>query len=179
MKFIALLRGINVGGNNKVSMAELKICFEELGFQGVKTYINSGNVIFDSEATDKVVLVKICEESVRKHFGFSVICSIISAKELKQALLTAPSWWDGDKESKHNAIFVIEPLRPEDIMKEIGEAKPEYESVATSGQIIFWSAPIKTFSRTRYSKIVGAEVYKSVTIRNANTAKKLVELSSS
>ena len=178
MKFIALLRGINVGGNNKVSMAELKVCFEKLGFQDVKTYINSGNVIFDSEITDKVVLIRMCEESIREHFGFHVICSVVSAEELRQALSNAPSWWDGDKESKHNAIFVIEPYRPHDIMKEIGDAKPEYESVEACGQIIFWSAPLKTFSRTRYSKIVGTKMYKSVTIRNANTVKKLVELSS-
>ena len=48
MKFIALLRGINVGGNNKVSMSELKVIFEQAGMQNVSTYINSGNVIFES-----------------------------------------------------------------------------------------------------------------------------------
>lgn len=177
MKFIALLRGINVGGNNKVSMAELKLCFEELGFQNVKTYINSGNVIFDSDKTDKAMLVRICEESIQKRFGFQVICFVMFAEELKLALLNAPSWWDNDENSKHNAIFVIEPVRPQDIIKEIGEAKSDYESVGTFGQIIFWSTPIKTFSHSRYSNIVGSKLYKSITIRNANSTKKLAELS--
>ena len=178
MKFIALLRGINVGGNNKVPMADLKLCFEELGFENVQTYINSGNVIFNSDIADKVKLIKTCEESIEKIFGFHVVCSVISGEELKESLSNAPAWWGEDKDSKHNAIFVIEPVRPDDIMKEIGEAKLEFENVEAYGQIIFWSAPIKTFSRTRYAKIVGTRAYKSVTIRNANTIKKLVDLSS-
>ncbi len=178
MKFIALLRGINVGGNNKVSMADLKLCFEKLGFENVQTYINSGNVIFDSEIADKIKLIKMCEESIERIFGFHVICSIITGDELKESLSNAPAWWGDDEDSKHNAIFVIEPVSPEDISKEIGETKLDFESVATYGQIIFWSAPVKTFSRTRYAKIVGTKAYKSVTIRNANTTRKLLELSS-
>ena len=178
MKFIALLRGINVGGNNKVSMANLKLCFEELGFENVQTYINSGNVIFDSEIANKIQLIKICEESIERIFGFHVVCSIITVEELKESLSNAPAWWGDDKDSKHNAIFVIEPVSPNDISKEIGEAKLEFELVSAYGQIIFWSAPVKTFSRTRYAKIVGTKAYKSVTIRNANTTKKLLELSS-
>ncbi len=77
MKFIALLRGINVGGKNKVAMAELKKCFEEAGFNNVMTYINSGNVIFESAQTDVSKLVRICEATVEKRFGFHVICSVI------------------------------------------------------------------------------------------------------
>ena len=72
--------------------------------------------------------------------------------------------------------FVIAPKKAEEIIAEIGEAKPEYESVAAHHPIIFWSAPIKTFSRTRYSKIVGTKTYQSVTIRNASTTRKLAEL---
>ena len=58
MKYVALLRGINVGGNNKVSMTELKTCLEEAGFENVSTYINSGNVLFESEANDAVKLAQ-------------------------------------------------------------------------------------------------------------------------
>lgn len=61
-------------------------------------------------------------------------------------------------------------------MAEVGEAKPDYENVAAVHPIIFWSAPIKTFGRTRYSKIVGTKAYQSITIRNANTTLKLAEL---
>jgi uncharacterized protein (DUF1697 family) len=58
----------------------------------------------------------------------------------------------------------------------VGHSKPEYEQVSFYGQVIFWSAPIQTFSRTRWSKIVGKSAYQSVTIRNANTTKRLLQL---
>ena len=176
MKYLALLRGINVGGNNNVPMSELMACFEGVGFKNVSTYINSGNVLFESEESSLEKLVKVCEEAIEKHFGFHVVCSVISANELLDAVAHTPDWWNADSSAKHNAIFVIAPAKAEDVMKEVGDAKPEYEKVAAYGPIIFWSAPIQTFSRTRYSKIVGTAAYQSITIRNANTTLKLAEL---
>ena len=175
MRYIALLRGINVGGNNKVAMSELKSCFEQAGFKNVLTYINSGNVIFESDETDTAKLVVICEAAIEKQFGFRVVCSVITAAELLAALKHATKWWN-DGDAKHNALFVIAPKKADEIMTAVGEAKPEYEKVAAYHPIIFWSAPLKTFGRTRYSKIVGTKTYQSITIRNANTTLKLAEL---
>jgi uncharacterized protein (DUF1697 family) len=175
MKFVALLRGINVGGKNKVTMSDLKGCFENIGFKNVITYINSGNVIFESEDEDTVKLVGMCEDAIETKFGFHVVCSVVSAEELLQAVAHAPKWWNtGD--AKHNAIFAIAPKKAEEVAAEIGDIKPEYENIAIYHPIIFWSAPIQTFSRTRYSKIVGTKTYQSVTIRNANTTCKLAAL---
>ena len=72
MRYIALLRGVNVGGNNKVPMGELKACFEKAGFLNVSTYINSGNVLFDADETDIIKLICMCEELLLKQFGFPV-----------------------------------------------------------------------------------------------------------
>lgn len=177
MKYIALLRGINVGGNNKVPMAELRHCFEAAGFSGVSTYINSGNVIFEAAAQDNAQLVEICEAAIETRVGFRVVCAVISVSELRQALDAAPDWW-GKGDAKHNALFAIAPVTAREIMETVGAAKPEYEKVAMYEPVIFWSAPLKTFSRTRYSTIVSTTVYASVTIRNANTARKLLELAS-
>lgn len=178
MKYIALLRGINVGGNNKVSMADLKAEFENVGFENVQTYINSGNVIFETKHMSKVKLVEICEKSIEQKFGFHIVCSIITAEELHKAVSNAPPWWGSGDGVKHNALFVIAPATASEVIKEVGEAKPEYEKVAAYEPIIFWSAPLKTFGRTRYSKIVGTKAYQSITIRNDRTTKKLVELTS-
>ena len=95
---------------------------------------------------------------------------------LSAALDHAPSWWDQDKDSKHNAIIIIPPVTADEVFKEVGEIKPEYEKADYFGQVVFWSAPVKTFSRTRWSKVVGSSVYNSITIRNANTVKKLAQL---
>lgn len=177
MKYIALLRGINVGGNNKVSMTQLKESFISLGFENVVTYINSGNVIFDAPEQEVAGLVAKCEQVIEKDFGFHIVCSVISADDLQDAVAHAPEWWGLKDDDKHNAIFVIAPSTAEEIIKEVGEAKPEYEKIASHGPVIFWTAPLQTFGRTRYSKIVGTAAYKFVTIRNANTTRKLVELS--
>ncbi len=179
MKYVALLRGVNVGGKNKISMTDLKICFEELGFKNVITYINSGNIIFDSEENNITKLIKMCEEAISKQFDLKIVCNVISAQNVIEAINQAPGWWGVGKSSKHNAIFIIPPASAQSIINEIGEIKPEYERVEIVGSIILWSAPIKTFSKTRYTKIVGTKAYKSVTIRNSNTVTKLIELCNS
>lgn len=176
MRYIALLRGVNVGGNNKVPMSDLKASFEQAGFRSVSTYINSGNVLFDSEETSIEKLISQCEELLKKKFGIPISLTIIDVDTLKDALDHAPEWWDMDQDSKHNAIFVMPPATAAEISAEVGEMKPEYEKVSDSKNVIFWSAPLKTFSRTRWSKIVGTKAYQKVTIRNANTTKKLLEL---
>lgn len=175
MKYIALLRGINVGGKNQLSMKDLKELLEKNGFSDVETYINSGNILFSSEHSTAEQLKKSCEALIFEKFGLEISVMVLAAAELIETLNHAPDWWGADKESKHNALFVIPPATAEEVMKEVGEAKPEYEKVESFGKVIFWSAPIKTFSRTRWSKIVGKPVYHEVTIRNANTVKNLAQ----
>jgi uncharacterized protein (DUF1697 family) len=177
MKYIALLRGINVGGKNMVSMSDLKACFENAGFLSVMTYINSGNVIFDSEESDTTKLIKKCEDIIEMKFGFPINLALIGANTLKEALEHAPEWWGEDPDSKHNAIFVIKPGTAEKVIADVGKIKPEYEKLFAFKDIIFWSAPVKTFSRTRWSKVAGTRPYQYITVRNANTTKKLLELS--
>jgi uncharacterized protein (DUF1697 family) len=175
-KYIAFLRGINVGGKNKVSMPELKTLFEQNGFVDVMTYINSGNVIFASEKTNTEKIKKECELFIAGKFHFKIPVTIISAADLSEALDNAPSWWNTDENSKHNAIFVIPPVTVNEVFEQVGTIKPEYEKVDYYERVIFWSAPIETFSKTRWSKVVGTSIYDSITIRNANTVNKLIQL---
>jgi uncharacterized protein (DUF1697 family) len=175
-KYIALLRGINVGGKNKISMPELKRIFEDMGYKDVVTYINSGNVIFSSSNEDEDEIRTSCESAIAEQLNLNILIAIISAKDLASALRNAPTWWDKDAQSKHNAIFVIPPATAPEIIEQVGSAKTEYEQVSYYGQVVFWTAPIQTFSRTRWSKIVGKPAYNSITIRNSNTTKKLLEL---
>ena len=176
-KHIVLLRGINVGGKNKIAMPVLKAAFEAADFADVRTYINSGNVIFSIDDEDTVALQQRCRQIIMDTFGLDIITAVISAEEYMDALNHAPVWWDNDAGSKHNAIFVIKPVSTASVIEEVGEIKPGYEQSAFYGQVIFWSAPIKTFSQTRWSQVVSAKpLYNSITIRNANTANKLLQL---
>ena len=177
MRYIALLRGINVGGHNIIRMSSLKGAFERRGFQDISTYINSGNIIFDS-TLDKNCLKIICETLIAEEFKLNIIVCIISAAELASALAHAPKWWNEAPNSKHNAFFVIPPATAEELCARVGVINEKYEIVAHHGLVIFWSAPISSFSRTRWSKIISTDkdVSHAITVRNANTTLKLAEL---
>ena len=176
MRYVILLRGINVGGKNTLPMPALRAAFMEEGFSDVVTYINSGNLLFSHDETDTTALKIRCEVLIQSRFGLNIPVAVIPAADLRAAVAHAPAWWNRDADSKHNAIFVIAPATAEEVSTQVGAIKPEYERIAHHGQVIFWSAPIKTFSRTRWSKVVSTAAYGSITIRNANTALKLAEL---
>jgi len=176
-KYIALLRGINVGGKNTVKMADLKHTFEQRGFQNVTTYINSGNVLFDSDLEETAVK-SACENMIAEDFGIDIPVCVISVAELIDTLSHAPGWWNKSPDARHDALFVLPPMTAEQIVDHIGQIKEEYESLAYYGRVVFWSAPMATFSRTRVSKVIPKDkaVYHAITVRNANTSLKLAEL---
>ncbi|MDR1558114.1 MAG: DUF1697 domain-containing protein [Clostridiales bacterium] len=174
--YIALLRGINVGGNNKIIMSELKSAFERRGFQKAVTYINSGNILFGSELDESAVKT-VCEELIAGDFALDIPVCVISADDLAEALANAPEWWNKASGSRHDAFFVIPPLTAEGICDHVRVVNEEYEKVYYYGKVIFWSAPIAAFSRTRWSKISKDKaMYRGITVRSANTAIKLAEM---
>jgi len=175
-EYIALIRGINVGGKNAVSMTKLKESLLNIGFENVSSYINSGNIIFESQETDLIKLVATFANILTIEFAVITKVAVLSVKEIHDSLQHAPEWWGQDPNSKHNAIFVIAPADVREVLEGVGDAKPEYEKIDAYNHVIFWSAPIDTFSRTRWSKIVSTNAYDKITIRNFNTTKKLVDL---
>ena len=174
--FIALLRGINVGGKNKLNMTELRAAFARRGFQEAETYINSGNVIFQSDLDENAVKT-ICEELIAEDFGLTIPVCVILAADLKETLSHAPEWWSKTPDTRHDAFFTLPPITAEEIYVHIGAVKEEYEKVSFHGSVIFWSAPMATYSRTRWSKLSKDKtMYHAITVRNANTVIKLSEL---
>lgn len=178
-QYIALLRGINISGKNKISMPLLKAAFEAMGFLDVSTYINSGNVLFSSEGNDTGALSILCHNMIEAQFLLDIPVVVLSRDELRGALDNAPAWWDvpSEKTVIHQVIFPVPPLTVEAVYQAVGEAKPAYEQVGSYQNVIFWSAPRATLSRTRWYKIASSSVNDRVTIRNASTAKKLLALS--
>ena len=175
-RYIALLRGINVGGKNMIDMKQLKAAFAEAGFCDVRTYINSGNVLFSSSMESARVLAA-SKKLISEQFKLDIPVVILTSEELSDLLDHAPEWWGREPDTRHNAMFVIAPATAEDICAEVGEIKAQYEKCAYYGRLIFWSAPIKTFSRTRWGKVSSLAAYQKITVRNSNTAYKLLELS--
>lgn len=175
-KYVALLRGINVGGKNKIKMVELKRAFEETGYSQVTTYINSGNVIFTSDNSDKIVLNQEIQGLIRLHFSLEIPVSVISATDLTRVLEGAPSWWNADTACVNYVIFLIPPTSGAEVLAAVGEPNALYEKIEIFEEVIFLSAPRQTYTKSRWSKIASSTVNQYVTIRNANTVNKLRSL---
>lgn len=178
IKYIALLRGVNISGKNKIAMPTLKKEFEGLNFKSVLTYINSGNIIFSSDIEDKEMISTKIKLMIREKFDLDIPVFIITIEELVDVLAEAPDWWGNDnKEIYDNIIFIIPPTTYEEVFLEIGEAKKEYEKIRNYKNIIFWSFELKSYAKTNWIKTANSKINDKVTIRTANTVKKLLKLS--
>ena len=175
-RYIALLRGINISGKNKIPMSELKNIFVEFGFENVATYLNSGNVIFSSMPDDNERLSKQIRLMIKDRFNLDIPVFIILQEELKKLLSKAPDWWeDEDKEIYDNLIFIMHPLSYEEIYDAIGNPKEEYEKIYNYQNVIFWSFSRKNYQKTNWwSKTASSKVSNKITIRTANTIRKIV-----
>ena len=173
-KYVALLRGINISGKNKIPMAELKKGFEKLAFQEVKTYLNSGNVIFSSDEDDTKNITNQIEKMIKNQFDLDIPVFVISKDVIVDVLHNAPEWWGNDnKEIYDNLIFIMPPVNFSDVYNEIGEPKKGLEKIENYKEVIFWSFSRKDYQKTNWwSKTASANISNKLTIRTANTIKK-------
>ena len=177
MKFVALLRGINVGGKCRVEMPRLKLCIEALGCTDVSTYINSGNVLFSDER-DADTLVKLIEEVIEKEFGFRVPVVIRDQKNIAMLCKEIPAEWVNDPKSQRtDVMFLWKQHDSPDVLQTI-PFKPDRERVMYLDGAIVWNVDRKDVTRSSVSKLIAHEIYKFMTIRNINTVRKLHALMS-
>lgn len=177
-KYIALLRGINIGGKNKIAMSELKAEFEQLGYAEVATYFNSGNIVFSCNPDDKSTFSNTIELMIKKQFGLEIPVFVISQEELEDILNNAPDWWgNSDKEIYDNLIFMSELLSYEEFYNEVGNPKEEYEKISNYKNVVFWSFSRKDYQKTNWwSKTSNSSISNKITIRTANTVRKVAKM---
>lgn len=174
MKYVALLRGINVGGNNKVPMSELKTCVEELGFENVSTYINSGNVIFEADKTKESDLALKIEKAIHVHFGFPVQVVVRSQKNIEKVAKTIPEDWENDIH-KTDILFLWDEYASKKSLRLI-EPKEGIDNLIYTNGAIVWNLDRKNYSKSAMNRFIGTELYKNMTARNVNTVRKLFDL---
>ena len=177
-RYIALLRGINVGGKNKISMKELKAGFEELGFRDVVTYLNSGNVIFSSEGYDPQALAEMIKAMIKRYFSFDIAIYIIRQRDLQERLTHIPDWsGTEDKTIYDNLIFLMPSLTYEVLSEKLGAPNADLEQVFSYKDVVFWSYLRKDYQKTNWwKKTASTSVGKQITIRTINTVRKIAEL---
>jgi uncharacterized protein (DUF1697 family) len=173
--FVALLRGVNVGGNNMISMSSLKQSFEKMGFTEVSSYINSGNIIFKSKEADARKLESKIEKMLVKEYELDSRLVLRSLAEMETIVNGLPKTWTGDSKWRYNVIFLRHTIDSEKILGEL-EVKKDIEEVVYCPGALFWSAQVSELTRTNMLKLSSRKMYQDMTIRNVNTTRKLLEL---
>lgn len=176
MNYLALLRGVNVGGKGLIRMSELKECLEKAGFTDVRTYIQSGNVLFAAPKTDTGRLAGKIEAAIEKKFAMKVGVVVFAENEWRAIVHSAPKSWGKNKNWKHNLLALLPGTETADVIEAMGTLKAEIEMVTAGRGVIYQSLSIESFGRTTSGKLSGHSICRRITVRNINTAQKLAEL---
>lgn len=175
MKYVAVLRGINVGGNSMVKMADLKKCLEDVGYENVVTYINSGNVIFKSEISDAKKLTSEIERLLIRKFGFELKVVLRTEKEIENVVKNVPNGWDIKSDLRMYIAFVKEPVTPDEVISQ-AEPKEGVDFVEKGPGVVYMATLLSGITKSGINKLIGKKIYKEITIRNYNTTKKILSL---
>ena len=174
--YVALLRGINVGGNNLIRMSDLKACFEATGFGDVATYIQSGNVLFTCQKATHHTLTEKIEKAISRTFPCQPRVVVRSFEQMKATVERAPKGF-GQQPTvyRYDVIFLRNPLTPDEAMKCVSTRAGVDRVVAGEAELYF-SRLISKAAQSQMSRVVGMPDYRNMTVRNWNTTTKLLAL---
>ncbi len=177
-RYISLLRGINVGGKNKIEMSVLKAGFVSLGYQNVITFLNSGNIIFTAENEDPALLTQQISAMIHERFGLEIPVLTILQEDLIAVLAHTPNWWGtDDKKIYDNLIFLMPPLGLAEFYQAMGNVNAQIEQESSDHNLIFWSFVREDYQKSSWwSKTAKKKIKDQITIRTANTVRKIANL---
>lgn len=175
-QYVALLRGINVGGKNLIKMVALKACFEEQGFHDVVTYIQSGNVLFQSAESGRAKLTARIEEALAATFDYEASVVLRTRKQMQDVVERAPEGFGAQPAMyRYDVLFLKEPLKAATAMKSVTTREGVDQAHAGTG-VLYFSRLISKATQSYLSRIVSSPIYQSMTIRNWSTTTKLLAL---
>ena len=176
MEYVALLRGINVGGNNKVVMSELREQIAVAGFGHVRTYINSGNLLFEADAPREDVAQAV-EDILARHYDFPIRLALLTGQDYLAQLDELPDWWHGEV-ARRDALFYTRGLDRDLVRERIEAMELGDEAVHFGEHAVFWGKfDEKSFLKTAYHKrLLREDFYRQVTIRSGSTVEKIAAM---
>jgi uncharacterized protein (DUF1697 family) len=176
-RYVALLRGINVGGKNPIPMGGLKTCFEENGFDDVRTYIQSGNVVFSSRVSNQAELTRVIERMLRATFAHYDASVVLRSRSQMRAIVERAPEGFGTQPAlyRYDVIFLKPPLTANTAMQSVPMKEGVDRGWAANGALYF-SRLTSRATQSRLSRVVSLPIYQQMTIRNWNTTTKLREL---
>lgn len=174
-RYVALLRGINVGGNTMINMGELRTTFEALGFERVVSYINSGNLVFDSKKASERSLIRRLQEAVENDFGKAVKIMVRDQKDIDRILANNPYEGEFESHKEMHVLFLNEELSQEKAAL-LREMAPEAERFTVAGREIYCHLPMGVADSVMGRGSFEKKLKVDVTARNWRTVEKLAEL---
>ena len=174
MRYVALLRGINVGKGARVSMKTLMALFEERGFTDVVTYLNSGNVVFES-TLGVSELTRLIEDALEQSFGQRIPTLVKTSAEVTAIAESIPSEWSNDAGEQTYVAYLFSDVDKPDLVSEL-PVKHQFMSIFYTPGAIVWNIKREDYNRSQITKIASHDSYARMTTRNVNTARKLAAL---
>lgn len=178
MEYVALLRGINVGGTNKVVMSELREQVEAEGFGHVRTYINSGNLLFEAEdEAPREGVAQRVENLLARRYDFPIRLALLTAQDYLAQLDELPDWWHGEA-ARRDALFYTRGLDRGHVRQRIEAMELGDEAVHVGEHAVFWAKfHEREFLKTAYHKrLLREDFYRQVTIRSGSTVEKIASM---
>lgn len=173
--YVALLRGINVGGANLISMTDLKANFEKLGFAKVRTFLNTGNVLFQSDIADSRKLETVIETAIASHFTEPIRVMVRSSQEMANLIAHLPKSWQDPSDKRCNVIFLRHTIDAPGLVKQF-HPKPDIEELHYVPGALLWSASLDTLTKSTMLKLAASPLYQDMTIRRLSSAMKINKL---
>lgn len=174
--YIALLRGINVSGQKKVKMADLRAQLAELPYENIQTYIQSGNIVFAANATAKETLANQIKDNIQQNYGFEVSVIVRTPTELEWILQNNPFLKDSSKDPKRFYVTFLAQAPEPDHIKKLEEVDYSPEEYVLEGDLLFFFAP-NGYGRAKMNNNFFEKKLKvAATTRNWRTIHKLVEI---
>lgn len=175
MIYVALLRGINVGGANKVDMAALRSTVTGLGADAVTTYINSGNVVFDHPRVAADDLAEMIEDAIARTFQLRIPTLVRPGHRIEAIAGAIPTGWGQDDANRCDVMYLWSNIDRPELVDEV-PINPAVEEVTYTPGALIWRVDRAGLTRSRRNRLVGTPAYARMTARNANTARKLAGL---
>lgn len=174
-RYVALLRGINVGGNNKIGMADLRAVFEQAGHADVQSYIQSGQVLFAS-ADPAAQLESSLERAIEARFGLAITVVVVSHTRLRTVVEKAPEGFGQSPDAYHSdVIFLKTPLTTAGAMKVVQTREGVDQAWAANG-VLYFARLSAERTKSKLGTITGTPECKLMTIRSWNTTVKLLAM---
>ena len=175
-RYAALLRGINVGGNNLIKMLDLRSSFEKMGHTEVVTYIQSGNVVFSSKQKNKAKLTELIEKALSDAFSYESRVVVISREEMERLFAQAPKGFGQDAALyRYDVLFVRDPAKATELLAEV-KTTPGVDTAHAGDHALYFRRLISKADQSTLHKLPQRAAFKNITVRNWNTTMKLFEM---